>query len=135
MATSDLPEEGPGLHVTAMDAAFRAAWNRIPAVNPTPTEVRAAVRAALVAAAPHIRADERARVLDEVQAALRGDGFARWKGNVGGGPGNVVSWVADYLRDTVGAAESHGEASGHPEPPSTLDDPPQPRSGDLSGPQ
>lgn len=114
MATSDLPEEGPGLHVTAMDAAFRAAWNRIPAVNPTPTEVRAAVRAALVAAAPHIRADERARVLDEVQAALRDD--QRWwnwyRAKTPDG-----TWLhmaeavrpaqrrtaADYLRDTLGA--------------------------------
>lgn len=62
----------------------------------------------LAAAAPHIRADGRARVLAEVQAALRDEAaYLAWSETYM--RIFVSTWsrvtAADYLRDTVGAGE------------------------------
>jgi hypothetical protein len=91
MAASDLPAE-------AVEAARVALWEAAAVSS------EYAARQALVAAAPHIRA----QVLAEVDAALRDETRYRewWVSHPDKVGGRTRAIVADYLRDTLGG--DHG---------------------------
>jgi len=112
MADSDIPAE-------AVEAAAQALSVRMTGfydfngveVRGTYQEHAAAI---LAVADPHIRADERARVLAEVDAALRDrDGFWNWA-NAKPSPRDFTQnreTCADYLRDVLGAGGEREEGT------------------------
>jgi hypothetical protein len=81
----------------AIAAILREWW------SPDNETAGSAAKRILAAAAPHLRADERARVLDEVQAVL--PQFRDAADMYGEDAFRAVEAFADYLRDTLGAGD------------------------------
>jgi len=119
-AASDLPDEAVEAAAQSMpyqvEDRYEVAREALAAAAPhlrADGEYRRAIRAWVDAGMPSetsIRADERARVLTEVQAALRdGARFSAWRRARSSRATLAGYTAADYLRDTVEAKTAADE--------------------------